>query len=206
MESLSRHFLGRPYIANSLVGSASTPEVFTVSLDAFDCVTYMEAVLALAASVSAQDFIPNLQQIRYNDGKIAWLNRNHYMTDWINNNVRAGWVRRVRLRAPGVHKEKLLNILPGYPPIRRRIAVIPKRALAEAAADIQSGDLIFFASTRAHNDVFHCGIVIRKDGALLLRHASRSRKAVVEQTLESFLRQNRMAGVVLVRPAFQKAA
>src|SRR5256885_472345 len=38
IEILTRHFLGLPYHSHALIGSANTPEVFTVSLDAFDCV------------------------------------------------------------------------------------------------------------------------------------------------------------------------
>ena len=48
MEALSRYFLGHPYQINPLIGSAGTPEVFTVSLDAFDCVTFVETILALS--------------------------------------------------------------------------------------------------------------------------------------------------------------
>jgi hypothetical protein len=201
IESLSRRFLGRPYVANSLIGSASAPEVFTYSLGAFDCVTYMETVLALAASRTPEGFLSSLRKIRYAGGAVDWRKRNHYMTDWIRSNVSSGWVRRVRLKGPLRRKTRVLNVLPGFPPRKRQFTCTPKAALDKAAAGIHSGDLIFFASTRVHNDVFHCGIVIRANGALLLRHASRSQGGVVEQSLSSFLEQNRMAGVLLVRPA-----
>ena len=39
---LSRDFVGHSYKPNPLIGSANTPEVFTASLDGFDCVTYLE--------------------------------------------------------------------------------------------------------------------------------------------------------------------
>jgi hypothetical protein len=63
------------------------------------------------------------------------------------------------------------------------------------------GDLIFFASTRKQHDVFHCGIIVRDGDRVLMRHASRSRGGVVEQDLEEFLKANRMAGVIVVRPS-----
>ena len=47
IEILSRQFLGQPYLVNPLIGSADKPEVFTVSLDAFDYVTFVETILAL---------------------------------------------------------------------------------------------------------------------------------------------------------------
>src|SRR5579859_3329978 len=67
---LSRHFLGSPYQANPLIGSAATPEVFTVSLDGFDCVTYFETVLAFARASNVDDFVEELRKIRYEQGRI----------------------------------------------------------------------------------------------------------------------------------------
>src|SRR5262244_1836918 len=93
IEILSRHFLGQPYEINPLIGSAETPEVFTVSLDAFDCVTYVETVLALTLASDPGQFTEWLRKIRYRDGRIMWEGRNHYMTGWIRSNVRAGTLR-----------------------------------------------------------------------------------------------------------------
>jgi cell wall-associated NlpC family hydrolase len=65
---------------------------------------------------------------------------------------------------------------------------------------LQSGDLIFFVSTRKHLDVFHAGIIVRDGKRVLMRHASRSKTFVVEQELSEFLKANRMTGVIVVRP------
>src|SRR5688572_14927670 len=80
IELLSRHFLGQPYTTNPLIGSANEPEVFVTSLDGFDCVTYLETVLALARASSTEDFVEELRRIRYEGGRIDWSRRNHYMT------------------------------------------------------------------------------------------------------------------------------
>ena len=201
LQAISSRFLGRPYIANSLIGSADAPEVFTASLDGFDCVTYVETVLALAGARTVDDFLSRLKRIRYEGGQADWHRRNHYMTNWIRNNARGGFVHRIAPDASTRSKERILNVLPGLPPKKQRFACIPKRSLPKIASRIRSGDLIFFASTRPHLDVFHCGMVIRDGERLLLRHASRSQGRVVEQSLASFLDANRMAGVILVRPA-----
>ena len=206
IEILSHRFLGHPYQTNTLIGSAETPEVFTVSLDAFDCVTYIETILALSLASDADEFEEWLRNIRYRGGNIAWEDRNHYMTGWIRSNVRAGAVRRLSL--PDVHvsvKERTLNVVPGLRPVRARFACVPKPAISRLAPHLETGDLIFFASTRKHLDVFHCGIVIRDHEKLLVRHASRSRGSVVEQTLDDFLKANRMAGVIISRPREQSS-
>ena len=200
VESISGRFLGYPYIAHSLIGSPDTPEVFSDSLKGFDCVTYIESVLALAYAGKAGSFPSFLKKLRYEDGKIDWRRRNHYMTQWLHNNVRRGLIDRVALRKQTNRKERVLDMVAGLPQRRQRFSCIPKRAFSAVQGEIRTGDLIFFASTRPHLDVFHCGVVVQKGDSLLLRHASRSRGRVVEQELESFLKSNRMAGILLARP------
>jgi len=200
IEFLSRQFLGRPYAANALGGSPDTPEVFTASLDRFDCVTYVETVLALSRSSTFNEFADGLRKIRYDDGRVEWERRNHYMTGWIRNNTRIGIVRRLFTRVRPDVKERILDVVRGLPPIRARFKCVPKSLVPALGRQLQTGDLIFFASTRKHLDVFHCGILIRDSERLNMRHASRSRNGVVEQDLNEFLKANRMAGVIIVRP------
>ena len=199
--SLSRLFLGHPYKSNPLIGSADTAEEFTASLDGFDCVTYIETILALARASTVDDFIKWLRKIRYDRGRISWERRNHYMMLWIRNNVREGIVRHVSMPdVPILSRERVLNVVPGITARRTRVKCVPKRSVLRLAAHLQSGDLVFFASTRINLDVFHAGIIVRDGKRVLMRHASRSQGFVVEQELSEFLKANRMAGVIVVRP------
>jgi hypothetical protein len=201
IEALSRHFLGSPYQSNPLIGSAATPEVFTVSLDRFDCVTYLETVLAFARASNVDDFVEELRKIRYEHGRIEWKRRNHYMSRWIRNNVREGIIRPVSIRAiPSIIKERVLDVVPGLAARPARLKFVPKAAVSRLEPHLQSGDLIFFGSTRKHLDTFHAGIIAREDTSTRIRHASRSQGGVVEQKLSEFLKANRMAGVIVVRP------
>ena len=200
VEILSGLRLGAPYEANGLVGSATTPELFTASLESYDCVTYVETVLALARSASAGGFAEELRRIRYGGGRVDWARRNHYMTGWIRANARAGVVRTVPCGDLAVRKERLLDVVPGLPAQRARFTCVPKRRAKALSPRLRTGDLVFFASTRSRLDVFHCGILLEGDGRWRMRHASRSRGGVVEQDLAEFLAANRMAGVLVVRP------
>src|SRR5579885_1333736 len=83
IEIFSRILLGRPYRSSPLIGSAATPEVFIAALDGFDCVTYIESVLALARATGVAGFLTSLRRIRYERGRVRWESRNHYMTRWI---------------------------------------------------------------------------------------------------------------------------
>jgi len=201
IEVISRHFLGRPYQPNPLIGSADSAEEFTASIDRFDCVTYIETVVALARASNVDGFIEWLRKIRYESGRIQWDRRNHYMTLWIRNNVREGIIRRLSMAAVAtVNIERVLNVVPGLAPRRIRIRCVTKRAVPQYAKRLRNGDLICFASTHKHLDVFHAGIIVRDGKKVLMRHASRSQGGVVEQELSEFLKANRMAGVIVVRP------
>jgi N-acetylmuramoyl-L-alanine amidase-like protein len=201
IDVFSRHFLRYSYKPNPLVGSAETAEVFTVSLAGFDCVTYIETILALARASNVADFTEGLRKIRYEDGRIQWVRRNHYMTQWIRNNIRRGIIRPVTVAAlPTVVRPRVLNVVPGLAVRRSRVKCVPKPALRRLEPQLQSGDLIFFVSTRRNLDVFHVGIIIRQGRTILLRHASRGQGLVAEQNLRDFLKRNRMAGVIVVRP------
>jgi cell wall-associated NlpC family hydrolase len=201
IDVLSHHFLGHAYEPNPLIGSADTAEVFTASLDGFDCVTYIETVVALARASNVDDFTAWLRKIRYERGRIQWKQRNHYMALWIRNNVRKRIIRPVSMPdVPIVSRERVLNVVPGLPAQRTRVECVPKPAVARLEPHLQTGDLIFFVSTRKNLDVFHAGIIVRDGNRVLMRHASRSHGLVVEQELSGFLKANRMAGVIVVRP------
>jgi len=201
IDFLSRQFLGHPYKPNPLIGSADTAEVFTASFDGFDCVTYIETVVALARASNVDDFTEWLRKIRYERGRIEWQRRNHYMTQWIRNNVRDAIIKPVSMPAvPTLSRERVLNVVPGLAPQRTRVKSVPKSAVPRLERHLQSGDLIFFASTRKNLDMFHAGIIVRDGKTVSMRHASRSQGGVVEQELSEFLKANRMAGVVVVRP------
>src|SRR5262245_57681092 len=140
IEILSRHFLGQPYKINPLIGSAEIPEVFTVSLDTFDCVTYVETILALSLATSVDEFTQWLRKIRYDGGRVAWEQRNHYMTGWIRSNLRSGAVRRLTPRdVPIVFRSRTLDLLPGLPPVRRRVQCVPKPAIGRLKRHLQTG-------------------------------------------------------------------
>lgn len=200
VEALSANLVGSPYEAHGLVGSAETPEVFTASLEGFDCVTYVETVLALARASAPGEFVEELRRIRYDGGNVEWARRNHYMTDWVRRNARAGLVRPVAAGALATRKEKVLDALPGLPPRKARFDCVPKARFPALEPRLKNGDIVLFASTKAGLDVFHCGLLVRKEGSWKLRHASRSAGRVVEGDLAPFLRANRMAGLIVVRP------
>ena len=89
IEYLSATLLNAPYVDGSL-GEGEQGKYDKdplVRFDVFDCTTYVEAVLAGALSNSQEDFMPNLMKLRYKEGKVSFVTRNHFPSaDWIPNN------------------------------------------------------------------------------------------------------------------------
>jgi hypothetical protein len=81
----SAYFLGQKYKLNALGEGKNA--VFDKNplyrTDAFDCLTYVSTVLALAKANTKQEFIKNLKQLNYKEGKVNYFSRHHIMeTDW----------------------------------------------------------------------------------------------------------------------------
>ena len=72
---------------------------------------------------------------------------------------------------------------------------------------LQAGDVIGFVSRRSELDFFHTGfIAFDRRGALMLRHASRSRGKVVDDDMASFVTATGVKYVTLLRADEKPAA
>lgn len=194
MRKVADAWAGRPYTASPLIGGPDQPERLVVNLQAFDCVTFIECVLAAARSRSRKGFEEELKNTRYRGGRVEWSSRLHYFSDWMNSNQKRGAIR-IRTRGPGSHSiETGLDVIKGLPARRVRFHVVPKQKIHLARRRISDGSIVAFASTRAKLDFFHTGLVFNEDG-LLLYHASRKAKKVIVEPLPDYLKRNRMRGI-----------
>ena len=196
IEFISSSFLGAPYQVNPLVGSASTPERFTTSISAFDCVTFCETVLALTFSKNGADFNSILQQIRYKFAQISWLTRNHYMTLWIEENIKNNFIKLDRTFSNATIS-RLLSTLDGYPPQEATIYYRPIELFSSYEV-IKDAAFLLFVSTHSNLDYFHLGIAGRKNDELYLRHAAKSIGSVNDELFSNFLARNSMLGITML--------
>jgi hypothetical protein len=204
--ALSRALVGRPYVAHPLGGGPDTPEKLTIALDRFDCVTFVESVLALARSRDPLGFARELKRVRYRQGRIGWRSRLHYFSDWLEENERAGRVRG-RSRGPGARTVEVeLSILPSFAPRRARLTLIPRATMRSALARFTEGAVVAFGSLRRGLDFFHVGLLVHDPGQpaglrrLCVCHAAQSRGGVVLEPLTEFLGRNRVRGMALAAP------
>ncbi len=200
MAIITSHLLGRPYISNPLPGSARTRERMLVRMDGFDCVTFVESVLALALSASPTDLALYLRRIRYLDGQVSWWTRNHYMSLWLERNQQAGHLRLLD-GEPWITEDhpRLLSCLPGFPPLARTLTYLPLELAHTITPNTEDGDIVLFVSQRNDLDTFHLGLLFTGEG-LLLRHAARSAGSVIQEPFTAFLDRNQLPGIILARP------
>jgi hypothetical protein len=99
MQQIGLFFRGRPYLAGTLDEPAT--ETLVVRLDGFDCVTFIETVLAMARGVQTGDttyagFARRLAEQRYRNGTMqGYCSRLHYFTEWLADNEEKGIVERL---------------------------------------------------------------------------------------------------------------
>jgi hypothetical protein len=205
MEFISRALIGSRYQANTLIGGPRRPEEFVVRDDAFDCVTYCEVVLAAALVRDPGEFDATLRRIRYRNGEVRWGERNHYFSQWSKRAVENEICRPVPVDG-AVSISKTLN----WGNLGRRqvsMTAVPRAALMANGGKLADGDIIGFVSRRPSLDFFHTGLVITAaKGDVLLRHASQSRRRVLEEPLARFVAANGVQHVTLLRPVERPAA
>jgi hypothetical protein len=200
IDFISGALRGTRYQGYTLIGGPRRPEQFVVRDDAFDCVTFCETVLAAALARDLDEFETGLREIRYRHGIVNWFERNHYFFEWGQHNVENKTCRWITFAgAVELHKVVYWHRELG----RRRFTmrVIPRTAFLANKSRIAAGDIVGFITRRPNLDYFHVGfIAFGGKGELLLRHASRSRHRVLDESMQRFLAANRVRYVTLLRP------
>jgi hypothetical protein len=191
---------GTRYRGYTLIGGPRRKERFVARDDAFDCVTYCETVLAAAMARQPAEFEANLRTIRYHNGVVAWRERNHYFFEWGQHNVENKTCRWVAMDG-AIDIQKTVNAERGLGRRKFPMTVIPREALLVNKNGLAAGDIIGFVTQRANLDYFHVGFVAFGDkDELLLRHASQTRRRVMDERLDRFLTKYRVRYVTLLRP------
>ena len=206
IDFISRALLGTRYIANTLIGNAKRPEEFVLREDGFDCVTYAEVVWAAAIARDMPEFESTLKKIRYHNGVVNWHERNHYFADWCQRNVDNGIFRPVLIGEPvKVHKD--VNSEPAVGRRQWTLQAMHRSTLLNAGQLLAAGDIVGFVSWRPNLDYFHTGFVaFGRNGELLLRHASSTRRRVIEEPMAAFFAINGAQFVTVLRPEEAPAA
>lgn len=204
---LSARFLGTPYGANMLVGSADRAEELVVDLRRVDCFTFLDYVEALTRSTTRAEFLTNLTETRYTGGTVDFRQRKHFFTDWANTPRTAATDITATLTPAAITVPKNLNTksdgspyLPGLPAVDRNITYIPSAAVTDAViGQLHTGDYIAAYADLPGLDVTHVGIFISTPNGPIFRNAtSLAAYQVVDTPLSEYIAST--PGLVVLRP------
>jgi hypothetical protein len=229
---------GTPYEAHTLEAyirdrdDPAASEPLTLSLTRFDCVTLVEACLAVArasqagAPASWEAFGHEVERMRYRGGlRRGYGSRLHYFSEWIEDGQRRGLVKDLGRKLGGEEDRRPLRFMTShresYPAladdsllreigeIERRLDnlpryVVPTARILAVADQIESGDVLAFATGIPGLDVTHAAFAYRDDAKTLrVLHAPLS-GGVVEittKTLPEYVAAiRRSTGILVARP------
>lgn len=207
LQNSAEFFIGAPYVAGTL--DENDNEKLVVNLREFDCVTYIETVIALANTVESGDvsflnFVSNLRNLRYRDGVVEdYSSRLHYTSDWVFVNQQKGVLQPIDWQKENVLDTKLINFMSSHRHaysalkeddvmlskvegiediINKRggFPYLPKGKIDANADKIPHMAMIGFATRIEGLDTTHTGFTYkRSDGSLGFIHASSLKNEVV---------------------------
>lgn len=201
--AIARKNLGQPYQLY-LLGEAPFETIDdepVYCLDRSDCVVFAEHTIAMALTDSWPQFLAMLQRIRYTDGHIGVLTRNHYTeADW--NRKNAWLVRDITEDVGGQYLTRFTQRVDRAKFFKDRykldtsIAVetieesfIPYEHMDSVKPLLRDGDVVNFVSGRGEGFwVGHVGLIaIAEDGTVNLIHSASPK--VREEPMDEYIRR-----------------
>ncbi|MFQ5571147.1 MAG: N-acetylmuramoyl-L-alanine amidase-like domain-containing protein [Rhodothermales bacterium] len=228
MQSVGLQFVRAPYVGGKL--DVPEKETLIVDLTEFDCVLFVEAVLALARGIAVEDyryetFVGHLLDQRYRGGSMnGYCSRLHYFSEWIADNEVRGIVENITAALGGDIQDKRLTFMSEnrdkYPRFAENDSLfqgiremehqlkdltlynIPQDRIRAVYDRLRPGDIIATATHIEGLDVTHSGLAYaHEDGTIGFLHASTSGGVKVSPDLQSYVENNSMQiGIVVARP------
>lgn len=205
--------IGTPYAGGPLgegpEGKYDTDPL--MDLSRVDCVTFMEQAIALAAAATYDEAFTLLQRIRYKDGQVDFLRRNHFMVaDWLANNP---WCKDVsqELGVPTVALTRTISKKDFFPKVDApdlgqdiadeeiTIHYIGREHVAQAVKNAPLPAMVLLVGKIDWLFILHTGLLVEDEdgGDPAFIHASTT-GTVVEEALPEYLsRIDRHLGVVI---------
>lgn len=195
------NYMGAKYMRDPLGEEKAPDNDPLIRTDAFDCTTFVETVMA-GGDVS------NLNQIRYKDGKIDFMNRNHFIeSDWLVNNENrvenvssqfGKTVTRHLTIDKAAWMKKVHGIDADIAPVKTSIEYVPYKNLGDI--DNERVMIVLFISANSKSldtigtelAVTHMGLLL--PGGTVLRHASSAAGHVVDADFKKYSDRRRQMG------------
>lgn len=121
LDLFSRAFLSLPYGKGGPLGEGEQGRYDQDPLyrfDTFDCTTFVETIVSLALSKDVDQFEAQMDNIRYENGEVDYLKRNHFPSlQWIPFNVSNGLLKEINQVVLPMKEQKIAEAvinLPGW--------------------------------------------------------------------------------------------
>ncbi len=210
--------IDQPYVAGTLETTGDEKLIFYT--DKFDCVTFVEYVLAfslfqLKSTQDMRTFEDIMTSVRYRNGIIdGYGSRLHYFTEWMLQQEKKGVLLNVTKEfSTSVPYYKKIDFISAhksrYPKLKDRNTLvrikksesdinnqlwyyIPKSKVKTLIKSLKDGDIIAITTSIPGLDIIHTGFAIWVDNKVHLLHASETEKKVVisHKTLDQYLMGN----------------
>ena len=184
-------------------------------LEKSDCVTFVEHTYAMALSHDWPSFFKTLQRLRYKDGKVGMLTRNHEsVADWDPNN---SWLFEEITGKLGEGKASVpmhmtwrpakffakWNIGQDMPDITVESVYIPADRIESILPELKDGDVVHIVRGNAKEQyVGHFGLVAHSTDGKSVNMIHSAEPAVREQGILNFIEKNKEStlGMKFLRP------
>ena len=210
---LARKNLGQPYeiyLLGEYPFEIYDPDPL-YCLDRSDCLTFCEHMYSMALSSDWWTFLRTLQRLRYRDGQVGMLTRNHYtVVEWDRNNKYlfedmttklAGGVslplHQICRRAPFFAKFGIGQDIPNEPV---EDAYIPTERVPEVLADLRDADFVHIVRGSEKSQwAGHTGLIVRgEDGTVNFLHSARP-VVRIQPLLDYLEKDKRCVGIKILR-------
>ncbi|BAP18057.1 N-acetylmuramoyl-L-alanine amidase-like domain-containing protein [cyanobacterium endosymbiont of Epithemia turgida] len=228
MQKVAKQFLGSTYEAGLL--EKFEKEQLFVSFKKFDCVLFVETVLAITRNITINDreyrnFTKHLQEQRYINGFIdGYCSRLHYFSDWINDNQKRGSVKNITTELGGIKFDKKIYFMSQnkilYPKLvtnqnnykciveREKkinkivLTYIPNYKVKQIYSKLKPGDIISVATNIDGLDVTHTGLIYKTiEGNIGFIHASPAGQITLAKDLQNYvINVKNSIGIIVTRP------
>lgn len=227
LQTLAEKFEGVAYKGGLL--DQTPQEDLVLSLSQFDCVLFVETVLAIARTLTVENPSPQMfsdavQTQRYRQGqRQGYCSRLHYFSEWIADNQRRGLVENITPALGGIPLPKQLNFMSqhrqSYPQLKSpanwqciqametrlqslSLHYIPQAKIRGIEASLQPGDIIAVATAIPGLDVTHTGLVYQMPNQTQgLIHASPGGSVRIAPDLATYVANvDQSIGIMVARP------
>lgn len=183
------------------------PEMLRIDVRRFDCVSFLENVLAVArcgwsATPGESCFLGEVAATRYRGGAVeGFASRLHYLEDWIADNARRGRLEKRTAQLGGTGVRTAFNYVSSHPELFPGLRepgtyramgeieltlslsshdVLGRDLVERALSDLEDGDLVAIVGSKPGELVTHAGFVSKSErGTPRLLHASSHHGRVV---------------------------